>query len=151
MSNSLLMIFDYFFADIYIPPQFRSLLRQSRQFAAYNFREYAQRRTKDAFREYQGVVDERKVQDLIQRGLKELQMLKVCIWRMAHPNPLHDLVLGFEVICASHGHWLKLRAIETDGGQPVLPARQASSRRREISKPAPIPLLLLEATWEAPS
>jgi len=58
--------------------QFRSLLRQSNQFAAYNFREYAKRRTKDAFREHKAEVDERKVQDLIQKGLKELQMMKVC-------------------------------------------------------------------------
>lgn len=57
--------------------QYRSLLRQSRQFAAYNFREYAQRRTRDAFRESQHVADERNVQELLQKGLKELQMLKV--------------------------------------------------------------------------
>ncbi|MCJ1248630.1 hypothetical protein MMC30_005848 [Trapelia coarctata] len=55
---------------------FRSLLRQSNQFAAYNFREYAKRRTKDAFREHKTEVDERRAQDLIQKGLKELQMMK---------------------------------------------------------------------------
>lgn len=55
----------------------RSLLRQSRQFAAYNFREYAKRRTRDAFREYSTVTDERTVQELMQKGLKELQVLKV--------------------------------------------------------------------------
>lgn len=63
--------------------QFRSLLRQSNQFAAYNFREYAKRRTKDAFRDHNEEVDERRVQDLIQKGLKELQMMKVC------PNLAH--------------------------------------------------------------
>lgn len=57
--------------------KFRSLLRQSNQFAAYNFREYAKRRTKDAFRERQGEKDERKTQELIQRGLRELQVMKV--------------------------------------------------------------------------
>jgi LYR motif-containing protein 4 len=31
---------------------YRSLLRQANQFAAYNFREYAKRRTRDAFREH---------------------------------------------------------------------------------------------------
>ncbi|KAI9720325.1 MAG: hypothetical protein M1828_005709 [Chrysothrix sp. TS-e1954] len=55
---------------------YRSLLRQSSQFAAYNFREYAKRRTKDAFREHHEEHDERKVQDLIQRGLTELQVMK---------------------------------------------------------------------------
>lgn len=58
--------------------QFRSLLRQSSQFAAYNFREYARRRTKDAFREnHDRGLGEREVQELIQRGLRELQMMKV--------------------------------------------------------------------------
>ncbi|KAI9870818.1 MAG: hypothetical protein M1830_003769 [Pleopsidium flavum] len=55
---------------------FRSLVRQSRQFAAYNFREYAKRRTRDAFREHRGEVEERRIQELIQKGLKELQMMK---------------------------------------------------------------------------
>lgn len=61
-----------------VPLQFRSLLRQSSQFAAYNFREYAKRRTKDAFREHHDQnLGERETQELIQRGLKELQMMKV--------------------------------------------------------------------------
>ena len=62
-----------------LPPlQFRSLLRQSSQFAAYNFREYAKRRTKDAFREnHDKALGERETQELIQRGLKELRMMKV--------------------------------------------------------------------------
>ncbi|KAF2839073.1 hypothetical protein M501DRAFT_1003627 [Patellaria atrata CBS 101060] len=55
---------------------YRSLLRQSKQFAAYNFREYAKRRTRDAFREHKNETGERTIQDLIQKGLKELQVLK---------------------------------------------------------------------------
>ncbi|KAI9798603.1 MAG: hypothetical protein M1825_005301 [Sarcosagium campestre] len=58
---------------------YRSLLRQSRQFAAYNFREYAKRRTRDSFREHRDERDGRRVQELFQRGLKELQALKVTI------------------------------------------------------------------------
>jgi hypothetical protein len=57
--------------------QYRQLLRQGNQFAAYNFREYAKRRTRDAFRENRAVGDPRKVQELVQNGLKELQLLKV--------------------------------------------------------------------------
>ena len=53
------------------------MLRQSEQFAAYNYREYAKRRTRDAFRENKTVGDPRKVQELIQKALKELQMMKV--------------------------------------------------------------------------
>ncbi|KAF1841770.1 uncharacterized protein K460DRAFT_369775 [Cucurbitaria berberidis CBS 394.84] len=55
---------------------YRSLLRQSSQFAAYNFREYAKRRTRDSFREHQSVAEGRRIQELMQKGLKELQMLK---------------------------------------------------------------------------
>lgn len=56
---------------------FRSLLRQARQFAAYNFREYAKRRARDAFREHSKETEERRIQELMQKGLKELQVLKV--------------------------------------------------------------------------
>lgn len=56
---------------------YRSLLRQGREFAAYNFREYARRRTRDAFREHKAEADERRIQELMQKGLKELQILKV--------------------------------------------------------------------------
>ncbi|KAL9111917.1 MAG: hypothetical protein Q9227_003767 [Pyrenula ochraceoflavens] len=55
---------------------YRSLLRQASQFANYNFREYGKRRTRDAFREHQHETDERRVQELMQKGLKELQGLK---------------------------------------------------------------------------
>ena len=58
--------------------QYRQLLRQGEQFAAYNFREYAKRRARDSFREHKDVQDERKIQELMQKGLKELQILKVC-------------------------------------------------------------------------
>lgn len=57
--------------------QYRQLLRTGDQFQAYNFREYAKRRTRDAFRESKDVEDPRKIQDLIQKGLKELQVMKV--------------------------------------------------------------------------
>ncbi|KAG9230940.1 hypothetical protein BJ875DRAFT_518499 [Amylocarpus encephaloides] len=55
---------------------YRQLLRQGEQFAAYNFREYALRRTRDAFREHKNVRDEREIQELVQNGIKELQSLK---------------------------------------------------------------------------
>jgi len=56
---------------------FRSLLRQSAQFANYNFRTYARRRTRDAFREHRNETDQRRIQELVQKGLSELQMMKV--------------------------------------------------------------------------
>ncbi|KUI61270.1 hypothetical protein VP1G_08449 [Cytospora mali] len=56
--------------------QYRQLLRQGEQFASYNFREYAKRRTRDAFRENKSIQDPRQIQELVQKGLKELQMMK---------------------------------------------------------------------------
>jgi len=38
---------------------------------------YARRRTRDAFHENQDESDSRRVQELVQKGLKELQMMKV--------------------------------------------------------------------------
>ncbi|KAK0111427.1 hypothetical protein ONS95_001787 [Cadophora gregata] len=55
---------------------YRQLLRQGAQFASYNFREYAKRRTRDAFREHKDVTDSRVIQELMQKGLKELQSMK---------------------------------------------------------------------------
>lgn len=81
-NPSILSTFIETHAYLFI--QFRSLLRQSNQFAAYNFREYARRRTKDAFREHQGEKGERETQDLVQRGLKELQVMKVCSFYTKH-------------------------------------------------------------------
>lgn len=63
--------------------QYRQLLRQGEQFAAYNFREYARRRTRDAFREHKDVGDERRIQELMQKGLKELQTMKVGLLEFA--------------------------------------------------------------------
>ncbi|KAI1417144.1 hypothetical protein F5Y13DRAFT_152079 [Hypoxylon sp. FL1857] len=55
---------------------YRQLLRQGEQFQSYNFREYAKRRTRDAFREHVNAQNPREIQTLIQKGLKELQMMK---------------------------------------------------------------------------
>ncbi|ETN45944.1 uncharacterized protein HMPREF1541_00126 [Cyphellophora europaea CBS 101466] len=55
---------------------YRQLLRQSSQFSNYNFREYARRRTRDAFHEHAGVQDERQRQELVQKALSELAILK---------------------------------------------------------------------------
>ncbi|KAL8954314.1 MAG: hypothetical protein Q9183_007203, partial [Haloplaca sp. 2 TL-2023] len=73
---------------------FRSLLRQSTQFAAYNFREYARRRTRDAFRQYHGSSEE-TVSSMLEKARGELAGLKVC------PTPptlehLTELPLGKE-------------------------------------------------------
>ncbi|KAJ6446976.1 Nup53p-like protein [Purpureocillium lavendulum] len=70
---------------------YRQLLRQGDQFAAYNFREYAKRRTRDAFRENKDVQDSRKVQELVQKGLKELQVMKQLLQRQTVISQFYQL------------------------------------------------------------
>jgi hypothetical protein len=65
---------------------YRSLLRQSSQFANFNFREYARRRTKDAFREHQHETEQRRIQELVQKGLQELQVIKVGVVNRLPPS-----------------------------------------------------------------
>ncbi|KAI5297529.1 hypothetical protein KEM55_004555 [Ascosphaera atra] len=55
---------------------YRSILRESRRFGAYNYREYAKRRARDAFREHQNEHDAKVVEELYQTGVKNLQMMK---------------------------------------------------------------------------
>jgi len=73
--------------------QYRKLLRQGEQFAAYNFREYAKRRTRDSFREHKDVQDAKEIQTLMEKGLKELQSMKVrgklvVVWRLRHSEKI---------------------------------------------------------------
>lgn len=56
---------------------YRKLLRTSRQFAAYNFREHAQDRIKYQFRQsLQGVKEEQDLNSLTTHWSKELEGLK---------------------------------------------------------------------------
>jgi LYR motif-containing protein 4 len=55
---------------------YRNLLRTGSQFSQYGFREYARRRTRDAFREHKNETDPQKKQELVNRGINELQMMK---------------------------------------------------------------------------
>jgi len=55
---------------------YRALLRQSNHFAAYNFREYFKRRTRDAFHENAGITDEGRIKELMENGKRELSVLK---------------------------------------------------------------------------
>ncbi|TQS39096.1 hypothetical protein Golomagni_00385 [Golovinomyces magnicellulatus] len=56
---------------------YRQLLRHGEKFTSYNFREYAKRRTRDSFREYQNIQDSTMIEQLLEKGRKELQTMKV--------------------------------------------------------------------------
>jgi len=115
---------------------FRSLLRQSKQFAAYNFREYARRRTVDAFREASVESDARKVQELMQKGLKELQVLKVCITgrlgigvHCGYLSKRTSFERGIQGYYREERFTDTLMRAETNSCITVLPARSLSGRR----------------------
>jgi hypothetical protein len=55
---------------------YRKLLREGSKFSAYNYRQYAIRRVKDAFREYQHVNDAATLQQLIAQAEVSLKMLQ---------------------------------------------------------------------------
>mmetsp|Transcript_16309 Transcript_16309/g.32623 ORF Transcript_16309/g.32623 Transcript_16309/m.32623 type:complete len:89 (-) Transcript_16309:174-440(-) len=54
---------------------YRSLLRSSKLFSQYNFREYFLRRTREEFRAHRGESDAAKIAELIGRGKEELQVI----------------------------------------------------------------------------
>src|SRR5438552_108093 len=55
---------------------YRNLLRTSSRFSQYGFREYARRRTRDAFREHLVETDPQRIQVLVNKGMDELEMMK---------------------------------------------------------------------------
>lgn len=59
-----------------IATQYRQLLRNGNALTTYNFREYARRRTRDAFREHAGEQDPARVREFLDKGKKELEILR---------------------------------------------------------------------------
>ncbi|XP_078544180.1 LYR motif-containing protein 4 [Lissotriton helveticus] len=55
---------------------YRALLRESSGFSAYNYRTYAIRRIRDAFRENRTVTDVQEVQKLVNQAKENLAMIK---------------------------------------------------------------------------
>ncbi|XP_068204520.1 LYR motif-containing protein 4-like [Palaemon carinicauda] len=54
---------------------YKALLRESRKFSGYNYREYAMRRIKDGFREGKSLVGEEQQRQL-QRARESLEIVK---------------------------------------------------------------------------
>lgn len=55
---------------------YRDLLRHGNKFSNYNFRAYAVRRSKDAFRNHQNEADPTTIGQLLKQGEQELQVVK---------------------------------------------------------------------------
>ncbi|CAO3594475.1 unnamed protein product [Absidia cylindrospora] len=55
---------------------YRDLLRHGNKFSSYNFRAYAVRRSKDAFRAHQNETDPAVITQLLKKGESDLQVVK---------------------------------------------------------------------------
>jgi len=55
---------------------YKSLIRESQKFASYNFRSYAVRRVKDAFRENRNVTDSEILHNKLAEAHKNLEIVK---------------------------------------------------------------------------
>ncbi|XP_036302181.1 LYR motif-containing protein 4 isoform X3 [Pipistrellus kuhlii] len=54
---------------------YRAMLRESKQFSAYNYRTYAIRKIRDAFRENKNVKDPVEIQTLVNKAKRNLEII----------------------------------------------------------------------------
>ncbi|KAM8810776.1 LYR motif-containing protein 4 [Eudromia elegans] len=54
---------------------YRALLRESQRFSAYNYRMYAIRRIRDAFRENKNIKDTEKIEELVDKAKANLEII----------------------------------------------------------------------------
>ncbi|XP_069709704.1 LYR motif-containing protein 4 isoform X1 [Phaenicophaeus curvirostris] len=54
---------------------YRALLRESQRFGAYNYRMYAIRRIRDAFRENKNIKDSEKIEELVNKAKANLEII----------------------------------------------------------------------------
>lgn len=59
---------------------YRNLLRASRQFQTYNYREYAKRRTTDAFRKGSSITSQTEIESAINDAKMNLDIIKRQAW-----------------------------------------------------------------------
>lgn len=64
---------------------YRAMLRESKRFSAYNYRTYAIRRIRDAFRENKNVKDPVEIQTLMNKARRDLGMIQ----RQVHIGQLY--------------------------------------------------------------
>lgn len=65
---------------------YRAMLRESKRFSSYNYRTYAVRRIRDAFRENKNVKDPAEIQTLVNKARRDLGI----ICRQVHLSQLYS-------------------------------------------------------------
>uniref|UniRef100_A0A8C2TZ71 LYR motif containing 4 n=1 Tax=Coturnix japonica TaxID=93934 RepID=A0A8C2TZ71_COTJA len=81
---------------------YRALLRESQRFSGYNYRTYAIRRIRDAFRENKNVKDSEKIEELVSKAKENLEII-------------HRQVHLFVILSKSCIHLIKLAHAVIDG------------------------------------
>ncbi|XP_011818026.1 PREDICTED: LYR motif-containing protein 4 isoform X3 [Colobus angolensis palliatus] len=65
---------------------YRAMLRESKRFSSYNYRTYAVRRIRDAFRENKNVKDPVEIQTLLNKAKRDLEVIR----RQVHIGHLYS-------------------------------------------------------------
>ncbi|XP_016866572.1 LYR motif-containing protein 4 isoform X2 [Homo sapiens] len=85
---------------------YRAMLRESKRFSAYNYRTYAVRRIRDAFRENKNVKDPVEIQTLVNKAKRDLGVIR----RQRHSNwdSGHGQVTAMRTEASGVSSWMKL-------------------------------------------
>ncbi|XP_062473822.1 LYR motif-containing protein 4 isoform X1 [Pezoporus occidentalis] len=75
---------------------YRALLRESQRFSSYNYRTYAIRRIRDAFRENKNIKDSGKIEELLNKAKANLEVIhrQVFSWRALISSILRRSITG---------------------------------------------------------
>ncbi|XP_030064637.1 LYR motif-containing protein 4 isoform X2 [Microcaecilia unicolor] len=71
---------------------YRTMLRESKKFSSYNYRTYAIRRIRDAFKENKNVKDIQDIQTLLNRAKENLEIIQRQV-TVGHLYSTHKLVI----------------------------------------------------------
>uniref|UniRef100_F6PVA7 Complex 1 LYR protein domain-containing protein n=3 Tax=Equus TaxID=9789 RepID=F6PVA7_HORSE len=71
---------------------YRAMLRESKHFSAYNYRTYAVRRIRDAFRENKNVKDPVEIQALVNKAKRDLEIIRRQLCTCCLPSHLSEVI-----------------------------------------------------------
>ncbi|XP_060259779.1 LYR motif-containing protein 4 isoform X1 [Ovis aries] len=75
---------------------YRAMLRESKRFGAYNYRTYAIRRIRDAFRENKNVKDPAEIQALVNKARRDLGIIRRQLFQRRQWHP-HSSTLAWKI------------------------------------------------------
>ncbi|XP_077742472.1 LYR motif-containing protein 4 isoform X7 [Canis aureus] len=85
---------------------YRAMLRESKHFSAYNYRTYAVRRIRDAFRENKNVKDPAEIQALVNKAKRDLGIIR----RQGLTDVLHSLLKSTSYLKLPLRAWIRAQS-----------------------------------------